>query len=132
MVLHSNGYSLVRKILRYSEYDIDELLKPTRIYNEVLDIIEEHGDNIVGIAHITGGGLYENINRILNKNLKCKINKESWEIPEVFKWIQKESGISDEELMRTYNCGIGMVIIIKKNYKFLHKDLIEIGKIIFN
>jgi len=98
---------------------------------EVLDIIEKHNE-VVGVAHITGGGLNENINRILGEGLICNINESKWEVPDVFRWIQRESGISDIELRRTFNCGIGMVIIVKKDCEVCgdwSEELIEIGVI---
>jgi phosphoribosylaminoimidazole (AIR) synthetase len=89
--------------------------------------------SVVGAAHITGGGLNENIDRNLRKGLKSMINENAWEVPDIFRWVQRESGISEVELRRTFNCGIGMALIIDKDCecdlsKF--EELIEIGEVI--
>ncbi len=127
--LHSNGFSLVRKILRHSNYDIDEILKPTKIYTEVLGLIEKYADNILGIAHITGGGLHENIIRILSEDLSYNITNRL-PLPEIFNWIKNEGEISEDELKKTFNCGIGMVIITKKDFSFVEEDIIYMGNVI--
>ena len=136
--LHSNGFSLVRKVLKHSEYDIDEILKPTRIYTDVLKMIclvnmSCSTKGVVGAAHITGGGLNQNVDRNLQKGLKSKINEDAWEVPDVFRWVQRESGISEKELRRTFNCGIGMVLIISKDCEYdlsEFDELIEIGEVV--
>ena len=123
--LHSNGFSLVRKVLFESNnYKIDdkvssfgkylgeELLNPTIIYvYPVLHLLEKY--KILGIAHITGGGIVENIPRILPEGVSVKINRESWPTPSIFSLIQKEGKISDEEMFRTFNMGIGMALIVR-------------------
>lgn len=125
--LHSNGFSLVRKVLFESKkYKIDdkisslkkslgeELLLPTKIYVQpILRIIEKY--KILGIAHITGGGMLENIPRILPDGVSVKIDQKSWPKPPIFSLIQKEGKISDEEMYRTFNMGIGMVLIVRKD-----------------
>jgi len=132
--IHSNGYTLVRKLLKYYKDDIDvaSLLEPTRIYMEVLTILKKYPDTLLGAAHITGGGFSENIPRILPDKLTYKITKQ-WEIPEVFKWIQRRSKLTDDEMVRTFNCGIGMVLVMKKteNLEHIVKEygLIEIGSV---
>lgn len=104
--LHTNGYSLVNK-LNWEKWG-DDLCKVHKCYwDEIVKMIN-NGKNITGLCHITGGGLIDNPPRVMDNNLKIEYN--SWDIPEIFKWIQKESGISDYELMRTYNCGIGMMV----------------------
>ena len=122
--LHSNGFSLARKVLlecnkyriddkvfSFSGYLGEELLAPTRIYvKPVLHLLEEY--KILGIAHITGGGLLENIPRILPEGVSVQINQNSWPKPSIFFLIQKEGKISDEEMYRTFNMGIGMVLIV--------------------
>ncbi|MEA2022509.1 MAG: phosphoribosylformylglycinamidine cyclo-ligase [Candidatus Caldatribacteriota bacterium] len=122
--LHSNGFSLVRKILlenkKYQMSDrIDclqntlgeELLKPTKIYIKViLDLIKKH--EILGIAHITGGGLIENVPRILPEGLSVEINSGSWQKPPIFSLIQKEGDIAEQEMYRTFNMGIGIALIV--------------------
>lgn len=119
---HSNGYSLIRKILDVTCSDpnqvqvggqklSDALMAPTRIYvKPLLQLI--HHCRVHAIAHITGGGLVENIPRVLPASTKAVISKKSWEIPEVFRWLQKQGNIADDEMFRTFNCGIGMVICV--------------------
>ncbi|CAL1329150.1 phosphoribosylformylglycinamidine cyclo-ligase [Candidatus Providencia siddallii] len=123
--LHSNGFSLVRKILNNNKINpkkikienkllIDHLLTPTKIYvKNILKLIKKN--NIHGIAHITGGGLFENISRILPKNTQAIINSSSWEKPTIFNWIQKKGNISTHEMYRVFNCGIGIIIILPNN-----------------
>jgi len=125
--VHSNGFSLVRKVLlEDKKYKIDdtipsfkkslgeELLRPTRIYvSPVLHLLEKY--KILGIAHITGGGLLENIPRILPDGVSVQINQKSWPKPSIFSFIQKEGKISDQEMYRTFNMGIGMVLIVSQN-----------------
>ena len=125
--LHSNGFSLVRKVLlENNKYKIgdnisplkrtlgEELLQPTKIYiKPILNLIKKY--EILGIAHITGGGLIENIPRILPPDVSVEIDKNSWSKPPVFSLIQKEGKISDEEMYRTFNMGIGMALIVPNN-----------------
>jgi len=125
--LHSNGFSLARKVLlesnkykiddkvsSFGEYLGEELLAPTRIYvKPILHLLEKY--KILGIAHITGGGLLENIPRILPEGVSVRINQESWTKPPIFPLIQKEGEISDEEMYRTFNMGIGMVLVVPQN-----------------
>lgn len=131
--IHSNGYSLVRKIfgielnnkndaknILNKNYTIlnktlgEELLKPTTIYvKQVKKIISKY--NVAGLAHITGGGLIDNPPRILPKGCAVKIKKNSWEIPNIFKLIQKKGNISELEMLKTFNCGIGLIIISDDN-----------------
>lgn len=123
--VHSNGYSLVRKLFgedkaQLEKYDprlgartIDVLLRPTRIYvRSILNLIEKV--NVKGIAHITGGGFIENIPRIFPKGIGCEIWMRSYEVPPVFKIMQEKSGISDEQIYNTFNMGIGMVVCVSK------------------
>lgn len=135
--LHSNGYSLVRKIVFEKEnFKIDsfidelettigeELLKPTRIYKEpVLDLIEKI--NIKGIAHITGGGLYENVPRILPKGLTAHMDISRIDTPVIFNLLQKWGDISIREMYSTFNMGIGMVIVISKDELIKAEDLLN-------
>ncbi len=121
---HANGYSLIRKLvgregLAYDKpapFDSDRtlgeaLLAPTRVYvRAILELIRADV-GIKAVAHITGGGLTENIPRVLAKGLDAKIDLGSWRTPEVFGWLQKAGDIADAELLRTFNCGIGMVVI---------------------
>ncbi len=123
--LHSNGYSLVRKIfleeleMKLDEYVEDlgrslgeELLEPTRIYVKIVEDLKKRFD-IHGISHITGGGFIENIPRILPDKCKAIIRKFSWRPHPIFKIIQEKGNIPEYEMMRTFNCGIGMVLIVK-------------------
>ena len=120
--VHSNGYSLIRKILADSGTSLSTslagktfgeiLLTPTRIYvKPVLELIRQV--HIKSIAHITGGGLLENIPRVIPETMCARINTDSWRLPEVFSWLQQAGNISKPEMFRTFNCGIGMVIIVE-------------------
>lgn len=119
--IHSNGYSLVRKVFTVREQlrMSKELLKPTRIYvKPVLDLLRRspyaaHG-TIKGIAHITGGAFYDKIARILPDNINAVINKNSWSVPKIFRLIQNKGGINDFEMYHTFNMGIGMVLFVSK------------------
>ncbi|MGP1939504.1 MAG: phosphoribosylformylglycinamidine cyclo-ligase [Arsenophonus sp. ET-DL9-MAG3] len=120
--IHSNGYSLIRKIIEINKIDptimqlenkslADHLLIPTRIYvKNILTLIKKQ--NIHGIAHITGGGFLENIPRILPKNTQAKIDGSSWGWPSIFNWLQQTANLTINEMYRTFNCGVGMVIIL--------------------
>lgn len=126
--IHSNGFSLVRKVLideKNPDKDlIDKLLTPTRIYvKPVLNLKEKI--KIKGMVHVTGGGFYENIPRILPDNLDAIINKGSWEIPEIFKKIQEAGGINEKEMFRTFNMGIGYIIVVKENDKEEALDILS-------
>jgi len=115
--LHSNGYSLVRYLLKQKKIDIKknnflkkELIRPTKIYvNEVLKLIDK--DLINGCANITGGGLADNIRRVIPDNLTAEINLEQIKTSKIFKWLHKK-GISDKEMLKTFNCGVGFCLII--------------------
>ncbi|OGX16462.1 MAG: phosphoribosylformylglycinamidine cyclo-ligase [Omnitrophica WOR_2 bacterium RBG_13_41_10] len=118
--IHSNGYSLVRKVFSQNELKrmSSELLKPTRIYvKPVLSLL--HGTRysapgtIKGIAHITGGAFYDKIARILPSSLNVRINKNAWVVPKIFRLIQAKGNIKDKEMYHTFNMGIGMVLIVK-------------------
>jgi len=111
---HSNGYSLIRKILERATPDaerIDALMAPTRIYvKPVLKLLEQVP--VKGLAHITGGGLTGNVPRILQKGLRARIEKRSWPLPALFEWLQREGGVAEDEMHRVFNCGIGMVVVV--------------------
>lgn len=123
---HSNGYSLVRKIIEFSKADInatfadneltlgDALLAPTRIYVKAIHSILETFD-IHAMAHITGGGLLENIPRVLPDNAQAFVDTSSWQLPEVFQWLQDNGNVEINEMYRTFNCGVGMVLIVDKD-----------------
>lgn len=117
--IHSNGYSLVRKVFSESELKrySAQLLKPTRIYvNPVLSLLgnADYGarSTIHGISHITGGAFYDKIARILPDNINVRINKGSWAVPQIFKLMQNKGGIADKEMYHTFNMGVGMVLIV--------------------
>ena len=113
---HSNGYSLIRKVLEKSTpsaEQLNSLIEPTRIYvKSVLSLANTLP--VHAISHITGGGLLENIPRVLPDDLAAKLNSNSWSQPEIFKWLQKEGNIDSHEMYRVLNCGVGMVVIISK------------------
>ncbi|OXR49066.1 phosphoribosylformylglycinamidine cyclo-ligase [Pusillimonas sp. T2] len=120
---HSNGFSLLRKIIETTgakpEDDLggrplgDVVMAPTRIYvRSVLAALKAHGAAIKGLAHITGGGLLDNVPRILQPGLSARLYRDAWEMPELFKWMQKGGNVADTEMHRVFNCGIGMVIVV--------------------
>src|SRR2546423_2688510 len=108
---HANGYSLIRKILeRAGPPRGVDLLEPTRIYvKPVLKLLESVP--VKGLAHITGGGLIENVPRVLPEKTKAVIKKASLPRPQVFRWLQREGNVAEEEMQRVFNCGIGMVLV---------------------
>ena len=121
--VHSNGYSLVRKIVELSGLEWssaspfgegrlgDALLAPTRLYvKPCLAALRAGG--VHGFAHITGGGLSENIPRVLNEGQGIDINLDAWGLPAVFKWLAQTGGIAPEEMLKTFNCGVGMVVVV--------------------
>lgn len=120
---HSNGYSLIRKILQVNDSDLsqpmgnttlgDALLEPTRIYvKSLLQLMQQV--EIHALAHITGGGLPENLPRVLPEGCKAVIDSDSWQLPAVFTWLQSQGGVTNSELLRTFNCGVGMVICVSE------------------
>lgn len=151
--LHSNGYSLVRKaVFEHAGLAADEfvpeleqtvgeaLLTPTRIYAQLINELMEHYKNrmvIRGMAHITGGGLAENIERILPENCGVKLRRDSWEMPAVFPWMQNLANIDTDEMFRVFNMGIGYVIIanpyfadsIQRQARDRHVDSWIIGEV---
>lgn len=121
---HSNGYSLIRKIIEVTGANYQDtfendtlgnvLLMPTRLYAKSILNLLKHVD-VHGIANITGGGLLENIPRCLVKGTKAVLDKNSWEYPAIFKWLQKQGNVSNEEMYRTFNVGVGMVIVVSED-----------------
>jgi phosphoribosylformylglycinamidine cyclo-ligase len=111
---HSNGYSLIRKVLEQStptDEQLNALIEPTRIYvKSVLSLIEQFP--VHAISHITGGGLLENIPRVLPSDLAAKLDSKSWDLPEIFTWLQAQGNIDIMEMYRVFNCGVGMVIVL--------------------
>jgi phosphoribosylformylglycinamidine cyclo-ligase len=134
--IHSNGFSLVRKLIDDKKLDLNKiynragsvplgnlLLTPTLLYSKLINKIIESGVTIHGIAHITGGGFYENINRIIPSNMDVVIREGSWEILPVFKFLQELGNIDKKEMFRVFNMGIGMVLIIPPD------ELVRVKKI---
>jgi len=115
--IHSNGYSMINDMLwrhKISYKDTPELITPTTIYvNQVNTMLNEMP--IMGMAHITGGGLQENINRIIPEDMSAHIDWTSWERPQIFNKIKEKGGIEEEELRRVFNCGIGYAIIVPRD-----------------
>jgi phosphoribosylformylglycinamidine cyclo-ligase len=121
---HSNGYSLIRKVLELTQPDLDAsfdngqtlreiLLTPTRIYvRPILDWMRQRPGSIKGMAHITGGGLLENVPRILPEGLCAQMQAPCWQRPALFDWLQQAGQIEDQEMHRVFNCGIGMVLVV--------------------
>ncbi|WP_048600857.1 phosphoribosylformylglycinamidine cyclo-ligase [Rubeoparvulum massiliense] len=147
--VHSNGFSLVRYLLEkhgisYQEYVPelsgvvgDVLLTPTRIYvPEVLQLVDKV--NVKGLAHITGGGIIENIPRVLPAGVSVRLNRNAWPIPPIFTWLQQLGELSDHEMYRTFNMGVGMVIIVapadvarvQEMAKAWNEEVYHIGEVI--
>lgn len=124
--VHSNGYSLVRKVIEVTNTDVnahtladgtklaDALMAPTRIYVKSVNALQKSlgNTNIHAMAHITGGGLTENLPRVLPKNLAAQIDTSSWALPEVFQWLQHGGNIDTLEMYRTFNCGVGFILVV--------------------
>ncbi len=139
--VHSNGYSLVRKILEVAKPDLnadfhgrplaDVLLAPTRIYVKPLLALMEKMP-VHGMVHITGGGLVENIPRVLQPNLTAVLKRDSWTMPPLFTWLQQHGGVADEEMHRVFNCGIGMTVIVSKdNADAAEAELKRLGETVY-
>lgn len=119
--VHSNGYSLVRRIVEQSGSDLSSdfdgrtlgevLLEPTRVYVKPLLAVMKKMQ-IKGLAHITGGGLVENVPRVLQEHVTAEIDRSAWQRPPVFEWLQKGGNVADQEMLRVFNCGIGMVLVV--------------------
>jgi len=124
--VHSNGFSLIRKVFEMTKESLDTyydelggslgetLMTPTRIYVKALKAVKEAGVVIKGCSHITGGGFYENIPRMLPEGIRAVVKKDSYEVPPIFKLLQKKGGIAEEMMYNTYNMGLGMVLAVKK------------------
>jgi len=120
---HSNGYSLLRRVLSLTGAKPDDsfdgqklgdvVMAPTRIYvKPVLAALAQFGPSIKGLAHITGGGLLDNVPRILQPGLQARLHSSAWTLPPLFDWLKTEGGIESQEMYRVFNCGIGMVIVV--------------------
>ncbi|CAK9435532.1 uncharacterized protein LODBEIA_P02590 [Lodderomyces beijingensis] len=149
--IHSNGFSLVRKIIEISKFEYtspapwntsktigEEVLVPTKIYvKQLLPSIQQ--DLLLGLAHITGGGLVENIPRAIPKNLQAQVDISKWQVPEIFKWFGKQGNVPYHDILKTFNLGIGMVLIVEKSNvdqvlqtldKAGEKDALVIGELV--
>lgn len=132
---HSNGYSLIRKLIEKSGIDMesdfhgrpfsDVIMMPTKLYVKSILALTE-AVPVKGMAHITGGGITENVPRVLPTGLMAEIKADSWEMPPLFKWLQSQGNIAPNEMYKTFNCGIGMVVIIAQ------EDLDQAQKILTN
>lgn len=146
---HSNGYSLIRRILDHAgahpEDDLggerlqDVVMAPTRIYvKSVLAVLEQHRAAIKGLAHITGGGLLDNLPRILGSHLGVELNTSSWQRPVLFDWLQAQGRVTDLEMHRVFNCGIGMAMVVDSasaaavsdTLQALGETVFEIGRVV--
>jgi phosphoribosylformylglycinamidine cyclo-ligase len=134
--VHSNGYSFVRKVVElsglgwdaaspFSEGDLGAaLLAPTRLYvKQALAAVRAGG--VHALAHITGGGLTENLPRVLPEGLGAEINLSSWELPPVFRWLAETANMAEPELLKTFNCGIGMILSVSADRAEALKALLE-------
>ena len=143
---HSNGYSLIRRLLKETKTNLndsfddktfaDVLLAPTKIYvKPLLNLIKKL--EVKALAHITGGGLTENIPRVLPAHLAVKINLSSWQKPNIFSWLQTAGNLTDQEMFKTFNCGIGMILILSQEnkvqafeiLKLMDQESIELGMV---
>lgn len=120
---HSNGYSLIRRILELAQPELDAdfhgrplrdvVLEPTRIYvKPLLEVLQAMPGVVKGMAHITGGGLTENVPRILSEGLTARIDAAAWTLPPLFQWLQEAGNVAMQEMYRVFNCGIGMVVVV--------------------
>jgi phosphoribosylformylglycinamidine cyclo-ligase len=138
---HSNGYSLVRKIIEVAKPDLhadfhgrplaDVLLAPTRIYvKPLLALMEKF--TVRGMVHITGGGLVENIPRVLQAHLTAELQADAWTMPPLFKWLQQHGGVADAEMHRVFNCGIGMAVIVAQaDADAAQAELMQLGETVY-
>ncbi len=135
---HSNGYSLIRHIIKQHQIDIHSeldgkplgawLLEPTRIYAKAIAALLKQTD-VHGLAHITGGGLIENIPRILRDDMQATLKRDSWQVPAIFNWIAETGNVDPHEMAKSFNMGIGMIAIVSANEAELARDtLIAAGE----
>jgi phosphoribosylformylglycinamidine cyclo-ligase len=139
---HSNGYSLIRKVIEVAGADLyadfhgrplgEVLLEPTRIYVKPLLALMKTV-KVKGMAHITGGGLLENVPRILHEDLAAVLGKHAWEMPPVFQWLMEAGKVAEQEMYRTFNCGIGMVVVVDNaDVEVASKFLSEQGETVYH
>ena len=147
--VHSNGYSFVRKVVELSGLAWDApspfsegtlgaaLLAPTRLYvKQALAAVRAGG--VHALAHITGGGLTENPPRVVPEGLACEINLSSWDLPPVFRWLAKTANMSEPELLKTFNCGIGMIAFVDQSraaelsalFRDQGETVVELGRVV--
>ena len=123
---HSNGYSLIRKILAHSKSNLSDpygdstlgetLLKPTRIYvKPLLSLINQVP--VHALAHITGGGITENLPRVLPDGIAAQIDLSSWEFPPIFQWLQQQGNVALADMLTTFNCGVGMIVVVPAEHE---------------
>ena len=126
--IHSNGYTLINDMLwrqKINYRDLPELLTPTRIYTSVVKRLLDEVDTVYGMAHITGGGIPENLPRCLPEGLTVRVDYNSWPLPDIFKKIQLAGEIDEEEMKRVFNLGIGYCVIVPANTSELTRDIIR-------
>ncbi|MGL4408553.1 MAG: phosphoribosylformylglycinamidine cyclo-ligase, partial [Zoogloea sp.] len=140
---HSNGYSLIRKVIEVAKPDLDAdfhgrkmrdvIMEPTRIYvKSLLSLMEKRAGLVKGMAHITGGGLLENIPRVLADNLTAVLKKDAWTLPPLFQWLQQAGNVDAQEMYRVFNCGIGMAVIVAaEDAEFAAAELRASGETVF-
>src|SRR5690349_5211149 len=112
--LHPNGFSLVRKVMERGGHDVAALLEPTRIYVKPLLAAIRSTGAIKGLAHITGGGLPGNVPRCLPDGLRARLDARCWKAPAVFRWLREAGSVPTDDMLRTFNCGIGMIAVVDK------------------
>ncbi|WP_227368121.1 phosphoribosylformylglycinamidine cyclo-ligase [Halomonas sp. M20] len=146
---HSNGYSLIRKVLEVSGADLDTdldgqplgdaLLAPTRIYvKPLLSLIRDSNIEVHALSHITGGGLLENVPRVLPDHLTARIDVSAWQRPAVFDWLQRQGNIAEREMYRVLNCGIGMILVVsaaqaeaaQRHLEAFGEQVVRLGEIV--
>ena len=143
---HSNGYSLIRKIIERDDSDLDQpfdgstlgeaILAPTEIYVAAVKELTKQV-RVNALAHVTGGGIVENLPRVLPAGTLAEIDPASWQIPAVFKWLQEKGNVTDQEMYRTFNCGLGMIVCVSeadsqqalKILQSFNRGATEIGRI---
>ena len=141
---HSNGYSLIRKVIEIAKPNLegdfhgrklkDVIMEPTRIYvKSLLALMEKRAGLVKGMAHITGGGLLENVPRVLADKLTAVLKKDAWEMPYLFQWLQHAGNVEAQEMYRVFNCGIGMVVIVaKEDAELAAEQLRATGETVFD
>ena len=141
---HSNGYSLIRKVIEIAKPELeadfhgrklkDVIMEPTRIYvKSLLALMEKRAGLVKGMAHITGGGLLENVPRVLADNLTAVLKKDAWEMPYLFQWLQHAGNVDAQEMYRVFNCGIGMVVIVAaEDAAMAAEQLRSTGETVYN